>query len=392
LPEIFKRLLTVFAIGISSAALAQPRPSDQSSAPIQWAVDINETVAKVAVTVPAMFGGPRSGEMLMTYFKPPGDGPFPAVLMHHGRGTDRANPARWRYLNIAQYWTRRGFAVFVPTRLGYGDTGLEPDPEFTGPCNAKRFDVAAAAVDVQSKAGLEFATQQTWVDKSKIIVMGQSMGGFTTILTMAQKYPGVIAGINFAGGAGGDPILLPANPCSPFVLGSLFASAGKANQGLTPTLWIYAENDLYWGSSLPKKWFDAYLGAGGKAKLIQFPPIGADGHSLINTSFGLWRPVVDSFIAGLGFTAPKNANVPETSNFAELYDASKLPLVNQETKEVSYKRFLNTDLPRAFAIGPKGEWSFQSGDRSIQRALERCAGSAKTDCKLYAVDDTVVWK
>jgi dienelactone hydrolase len=387
------RLIAILAFGLNSVAIAQSRPAEPSgAAPAQLATEINETIVKVPVTVEPLFGGARTGEMLITHFKPPGNGPFPAVLMHHGRGVDRANPGRWRYINVAQYWTRRGFAVFIPTRLGYGDTGLEPDPEFTGPCNSKRYDVAAAAVVVQSKAGLDYASQQPWVDKNKMIVMGQSMGGFTTILTMGQKYPGVIAGINFAGGAGGDPILLRGNPCSPFMLGSLFGSAGKFNQGSTPMLWIYSENDLYWGPSLPKKWFDAYTEAGGKAQFTQFPPIGADGHSLINTGFGLWRPIVDQFISSLGFATPKNANAPETSNFADLADTSKVPLVNQETKDVGYKRFLNTDVPRAFAIGPKGEWSFQSGERSIERALERCAGSAKTDCKLYAVDDAVVWK
>ena len=43
------------------------------------------------------------------------------------------------------------------------------------------------------------------------------------------------------------------------------------------------------------------------------------------------------------------------------------------------------------AIGPKGEWAFFSGDNVIQRSLDRCAQTAKTACKLYAVDDNVVW-
>jgi dienelactone hydrolase len=389
----FPTLALSFALLLHNTPHAQLAAQEEGgAAPAQLAADLNEAIAKVKVTVQPIFGDPRSGEMIVSHFKPTGDGPFPAVVMQHGRGTDRATPGRWRYLNIVRYWTRRGFAVFVPTRLGYGETGLEPDPEETGSCNAKRYEIAAASVSVQARAAVEFAAAQSWVDKSKVILMGQSMGGFATIAAMEQKIPGVIAGINFAGGGGGDPVARRENPCGAFQLGNLFGNAGKANAGTTPMLWVYAENDLYWGPSLPKKWHEAYVSAGGKAQLATLPPVGTDGHAMIGTGFALWRPVVDQFIATLGFIAPKTANPPVATNFAPLAEASKLPLVKQETKDVGYRRFLNADLPRAFAIGPKGEWSFLSGEGAMARTLERCATAAKADCKLYAVDDAVVWK
>lgn len=357
------------------------------------AADLSETVSRVPVTVQPLFGDPRSGEMIITHFKPAGSGPFPAVVVHHGRSdTDRANPSRWRYTEMARYWTRRGVAVFVPTRLGYGDTGLEPDPEYTGECNRKRYDIAAKVTATQSLAAIEFAIKQPWVDRSKVIVMGQSMGGFTTIATMEAKHPSVIAAINFAGGGGGNPKDRPRDPCGATLMGNVLAAAGKANAGATPMLWLYAENDNYWGASIPRKWHEAYTSAGGKAELVMFPAVGADGHSLIGTGRHLWRSVVDRFIAPFGIVPPKAEHVPQPTNFAEVDDASKLPLVKDDVKSNGYRRFLSADLPRAFAIGPKGEWSFQSGDDVIRRTLARCAEFAKTPCKLYAVDDSVVWK
>ncbi len=391
--SLFAIALT-FALFASCATVrAQLAAQEEGGIPsAQLATDLRETIAKVTVTMQPIFGDARAGEMIVTHFRPQGEGPFPAVVMHHGRGTDRATPGRWRYLNVVRYWTRRGFAVFVPTRLGYGETGLEPDPEETGNCNAKRYDVMAASAKTQSKAAIDFAVAQVWVERSKVIVMGQSVGGFTTITTMAHKHPSVIAGINFAGGAGGDPINRRANPCDAFKLGTLIGDAGKANGGTTPMLWLYAENDLYWGASLPKKWHEAYVSAGGKAQMAMLPPIAADGHTLIGAGFGQWRPVVDQFIASLGFAAPKTTNAPNPTGFARIDDSSKLPLVKQEMKDTGYPRFLNVDLPRAIAIGPKGEWNFQSGEGAMTRALERCANTAKADCKLYAVDDSVVWK
>jgi dienelactone hydrolase len=331
-------VLLVLAGGFASCAQAQLAAQEEGVAsPNQLASDLFEAIDKVKVTVQPLFGGPRTGDMIVTHFKPQGTGPFPAVIMQHGRSpTDRATPGRWRYVNIVRYLTRRGFAVFVPTRLGYGDTGLEPDPEETGPCNAKRYEAAAAATSVQARAAVEFAAIQPWVDKSKIILMGQSMGGFATIAAMEQKIQGVIAGINFAGGGGGDPVARRENPCGSFQLGSLFGRAGKANAGATPMLWLYAENDLFWGPSLPNKWHEAYVSAGGKARFQQFAPIGADGHSLIGTGFSFWLPVVDQFIATLGFAAPKTANAPPATDLASIADATKLPLVKQETKDTGY--------------------------------------------------------
>lgn len=385
-------LTTALACAVGSSAAQAPAAESEDAPAIKLATELREAVARVPVTVQPIYGDQRSGEMIITHFRPEGDGPFPAVIMHHGRSTtNRATPGRWRYLDVVRYWTRRGVAVFVPTRLGYGDTGLEPDPEETGNCGNKRYDVAAEAVAVQSMAAIEFATQQPWVDRQRIIVMGQSMGGFTAIASMARRHAGVIAGINFAGGGGGDPVTRKQDPCSVSRMGNVFAAAGKANGGTTPMLWLYSENDNYWGPSIPRKWHEAYTAAGGKADFVMFPPVSTEGHRLLADGMALWRPVLDRFVAPFGILAPRAEGTPPATSFATLADASKLPLVKTEVRENGYRRFLASDVPRAFAIGPKGEWAFQSGERAIARTLERCAQFAKTPCKLYAVDDSVVW-
>jgi dienelactone hydrolase len=383
---------TIFAISLLTATTIAQTPSAEegAAAPPTLLSELNETIVKVPVTaISNYYGHTRDGEMTMTHFRPPGAGPFPIVIMNHGRGTNRAVPERFRYLNVARYWTRRGFAVVMPTRLGYGNTGLEPDPEESGPCSNKNYTFAATASAKQIGVTIEWAKTQPWANASRVIVMGQSMGGFATIAANGQNFPGVIAAINFAGGGGGDPVERFHNPCQASKLGEVFANAGKSAKA--PMLWLYAENDKYWGADWPKKWHEAYVSAGGTAKFTMFPPEGEDGHALIGTGFRLWRPALDAFIATLGVTIPKSADAPSASNFAALEDASKVPLVKDEVKANGYKRFLSADIPRAFAIGPKGEWNFISGADAPTRALERCANTAKTACKLYAVDDAVVW-
>jgi hypothetical protein len=63
-------------------------------------------------------------------------------------------------------------------------------------------------------------------------------------------------------------------------------------------LWIYSENDTYFGPALAKRMHEAYTAAGGKADLHVLPPFGSDGHFLIDAAEGvpLWEPLVSRFL------------------------------------------------------------------------------------------------
>lgn len=76
--------------------------------------------------------------------------------------------------------------------------------------------------------------------------------------------------------------------------------------------------------------------------------------------------------------------------FAPLDDVEKLPQVGEDGRE-GYRRFLAGDSPRAFAISDKGRWVRVNAVRGAARlAMERCQ-SYGGRCRLYAVDDAVVW-
>ncbi len=64
---------------------------------------------------------------------------------------------------------------------------------------------ATSRATVASKAGdvaavLDYASAQPWADKSRIVVVGQSHGGWTTLAFGTLHYPGVKGLIDFAGG------------------------------------------------------------------------------------------------------------------------------------------------------------------------------------------------
>ena len=284
----------------ASFACGQPAAAQVATPTPELAADLFETVAQVPVTVPLLKGGTRSGNMIVTHFRPKGPGPFPLVVMSHGRAGDaagRAKPERQRFMGVTRYWIARGFAVVVPTRLGYGATGVEPDTEFSGKCEDKSYGSMAEGSSRQIRAAVTFAATLPFVDTQRIVLMGQSVGGLATTVATGKGIPGVVAAINFAGGSGGMPKVTPGKPCGPERLADIYRVAGRSAKA--PMLWVYSENDQYWGAQIPRDWHKAYTGAGAKAEFVMLPPVGEDGHRAIDQP-AVWTPHVDRFIASIG--------------------------------------------------------------------------------------------
>jgi dienelactone hydrolase len=382
---------------IAAAALCCLTPAsaqDVPREPAKLADDIHESITRLPVTVMLAKGKQHSGQIIVTHFRPDGNGPFPMVVINHGRtnaGDRRAEPARWRFTAAARYFVRRGFAVLVLTRLGYGDAGLEPDPEFSGSgCNERDFDAGLAALIQETTVALDFARTQPWADARRVILVGQSYGGLGTIAASGKNLSGVIAAINFSGGAGGNPQKNPNHPCSPKEIATIMKEAGS--RARIPTLWLYAENDHFWGSDWPRRWYAAYAGAGGRGDMSMLPPVGDEGHHLMTRGFALWRPVADRFLDKVGFASPHSKDAPPSTGFARVDDAGRLPHVKDDVKTDGYRKFLNADIPRAFAISSSGAWAWRTGGDAPQQAVEGCQKFSKAPCQLYAVDDAVVWK
>lgn len=230
--------------------------------------------------------------------------PAPVLVLNHGRSPEpekRAGLGRARYSDASRFFVRQGFIVAVPTRMGYGETGGE-DVEDTGLCSRKNYPPGYAAAAQQTLAVLEVMRQRPDADKERAVIMGQSYGG-TTAATIAALNPrGVQVTINFAGGGGGNPKTQPQRPCAPHLLERMFRGYGKTAK--VPMLWVYAENDMYFGPKYPKEWFDAYVGEGATAEFVQYPPHGEDGHSLFTRFPEVWKPRVLQFLEAHGFKTP----------------------------------------------------------------------------------------
>jgi dienelactone hydrolase len=387
-PARVARGLAAALLGV--ACLLPVRGQTVAPAVEALARDMHEEVVRIKVTVSDMYGRQETRAMPITVYRPTGDGPFPLVVFNHGRATvdRRAAQGRYRPEQAARYLVAKGFVVLVPTRIGYWETYGDFDPEQSGPCNARRLEPMTAAASDQVLATVQYASTQPYIDTTRWLVIGISVGGLTSIGTVARHPPGLLGGINFSGGTGGDPVRTPGRPCSPAQVARHWGEL--ARQAKAPMLWLYWQNDKYWGEEIPKTWHKAWVDGGGQAEFVSLAPAGEDGHLGLVNDMQAWLPLVDAFLARLGFDRPAIVGRPPASRYAELGDASKVP-INAQSKATGYAQFLQARLPRAFAVGVRGAWGYASGDYAVGKALGYCQRSGQA-CQLYAVDNDVVWR
>ena len=266
---------------------------------------IQETVVRLPARVSDAYGKVVEQDMVVTLFED--DAPSktlrPIAVLLHGRAADAAKRAaigRATYRANARWLVHQGFAVVVPTRIGYGETGGE-DVESSGACNNKHYPPGYQAAAEESLVAMTFMQKRPGMDPDRVVVIGQSYGGATAIAMAAMNPPGLKAAINFAGGGGGNPETQPQEPCAPHRMRQMFGSYGKTAR--VPTLWIYTENDQWMGAKYPVQWHQAFVEAGGIGDFVQFGPNGKDGHGLFTQAPDVWKPRVSEFLQQQGLVA-----------------------------------------------------------------------------------------
>lgn len=269
--------------------------------PAWCAAALIEEVVQIPVEVKNKHRRTYQQWITVTVFRDDAREKSPFMILNHGRAVNangRAKLGRARYSANSAYFTRQGFAVFVLTRIGYGVSG-GADVEDTGVCNHKDYPPGYEAAVAQSVAVIDYAKSRRYVDENRGIVLGQSYGGTTAVALAAKKIDGVLGAVNFAGGGGGNPETRPGNPCAEPQLRDLFANYGKTARA--PTLWLYSENDRYWGPDYPQRWFAAFRAAGGVGKFAQLAAYGKDGHGSFTSNPNAWKPHFEAFIQSIGF-------------------------------------------------------------------------------------------
>ena len=107
-------IIKAFATRLAALLLACASLPFAQAGDVALDARLNEQIIKI----PA--GRAQDVQLETTVFRPPGPGPFPLLIVNHGKAP--GNPklqARDRFIYLATAFVRRGYAVMVPMRTGF---------------------------------------------------------------------------------------------------------------------------------------------------------------------------------------------------------------------------------------------------------------------------------
>ena len=281
------------------------------------------------------------------------------------------------YVPQAMEFAQRGYVTAIVLRRGYGKSEGHWFEEY-GDCDFPYYDKAAATTAEDILGAITELKKRPDVDATRIIVIGKSAGGIGAVALAAKNPPGILAAINFAGGRGSRS---HGEVCSEGELVDAFEKFGETAR--IPTLWIYAENDGFFNPRLARKFYEAFIGAGGIAELIQTGPYGREGHNLFNKGgIERWRPMVDDFLRKTGLpTWDTPPPLPTVPNIAP-------PEGLSERGKERWLRYLDSADNKAFAKSRSSSYfGWRTGRNTIEEAKKDALGYCKADdCEVISVN------
>ncbi len=309
--------------------------------------------------------------------RPDRPGRFPLVLINHGMASDwseRKDEAPNEYTGAAIYFAQRGWVAVTIVRPGYGRSGGS-FLESLGPCDARDFHSLSGRMSNEVLSILKTVSGEPWVDPSRILLFGQSGGGYAVLAAAATGPKDVIGVISFAGGTGAP--LDGGYFCQPDSLVAEMAAIGKTSQ--IPSLWLYAENDSLFPPKLARRMFDAYKGAGGPATFVAAPSYRDEGHDYVD-AVAQWRPQMDAFLESLHLSSKAEVDQMRSAPPPPGGDAGGDAFFNKYLAMGGYEK--------AFAVGYNGDSGYAAGYRTIGAAklvaLQECR-TRGGGCHIYAI-------
>ena len=315
-------------------------------------------------------------------------GRLPIALITHGKNLKAEENQQVRadlFAPQARDLATRGWLSVVVIRRGYGQSdgipGVSRGAAYMSCQNAdlvRGFDTEADDL----AAALKVITERPDADASRVIAVGQSLGGGTVLAFAARRPAGLIGVVNVSGGVWRSD---ENGMCDFKALNSAMATFGARTR--VPTLWLYAENDSLFPPTVVARMHAAFTEAGGQAKLWMLSPILNDGHNLF-ADFGgrvKWLRALDRFMQANRLPNTNVARAESVMSAVKLADNTR-PVVDE---------YLSTPSPKLLVASPSGKVAFWIAnptdiDGARKRVLARCSEKAGADCSVVMENNDYV--
>lgn len=244
----------------------------------------------------------RDDVIQMRVCRPPTDEPVGVAVVNHGSPSSSNDRPKMSPSSCtggaARYFLDRNLAVAFPLRRGYGASGGDWAEEY-GSCNRPSYGRAGLASAADIGSAVAYLRKLPYIRGDRVMVLGQSAGGWATIAYASLNPDNVFALVNVAGGRGGRNKGQPNNNCRADLLIEAAGEYGRTAR--QPMLWIYTENDSYFDPKISGSMYAAFAKAGGQVEFRLLQSWGSDGHNMFFGTNGskTWAPLVDEYLKGL---------------------------------------------------------------------------------------------
>ncbi|MGY0572141.1 dienelactone hydrolase family protein [Bradyrhizobium sp. RDM12] len=181
--------------------------------------------------------------------------------------------------------------MLVLMRRGRGSSeGINGEENFGRDHDGNLIDVSAGVAEAVEdlESAIAYGRTLPGVKPGKVLLAGQSRGGFLAMHYAGLKPGEVLGVVNFCGG------WYPYGP----VTTPYYANAGRGAGAKVKQLWLYADNDRLYKEELIREYQQAFAAAGGNARFELLHGIPGDGH-LLRLYPERWRAVADQYLASL---------------------------------------------------------------------------------------------
>jgi dienelactone hydrolase len=371
----------------AQAPAASTKGAVDATAPVKATLNDQLVEEQTFLTVSSDKGPYRLEALVVRPAK--AEGRLPIALITHGKNLTAAENQGLRAEIMrpqARDFAARGWLAVVVIRRGYGQSdglpGVSRGAAYMSCENGdlvRGFDIEADDLD----GALRAVRTRPDADDSRVIAVGQSLGGGIALAFAARRPSGLLGIVNVSGGVWRSSP--NGGACDHADLVAAMGTFGS--RAMVPTLWLYSENDSLFPPALVGQMREAYARSGGRADLRMFPPVVGDGHALFMDFGGRikWLRALDGFLQANRLPNANLARVEEVMSTSKLA-AGVRPVIEE---------YFSTPTPKLLIVSASGKgayWVANPNDieGARNRALTKCREKTGGECTVMMENNEIV--